>query len=84
MPDLSGMDLAREMRRVRPELPMVLMSGHSGADLTERAELAGMDAVLRKPLRSHEMAQPIAQALALRRQVGTSCPRYVQNDSGAD
>ena len=27
MPDLSGVDLAREIRRVRPELPVVLMSG---------------------------------------------------------
>jgi signal transduction histidine kinase/ActR/RegA family two-component response regulator len=68
MPDLSGVDLAREIRRVRPDLPIVLMSGYCGPDLTQRAERAGVDAVLRKPLRSGDIAGPIAQALALRRQ----------------
>jgi len=37
MPDMSGVELVREVRRVRPELPIVLMSGYSGAQLTERA-----------------------------------------------
>src|SRR3979411_3496297 len=42
MPDLSGVDLAREIRRVRPELPVVLMSGYSGAQITARARAAGV------------------------------------------
>src|SRR3979411_3190049 len=50
MPDLSGVELAREMRRVRPELPIVLMSGYSGAQLAERAQAAGGAEGLRKPL----------------------------------
>src|SRR5438105_297570 len=47
MPDVNGVELAREMRRVRPELRIVLMSGYSGAQLTERAHAVGVAEVLR-------------------------------------
>jgi len=63
MPDLSGVELARELRRVRPELPIVLMSGYSGAQLTERARAAGAGEVLRKPLVRRDIAEALARAL---------------------
>ena len=37
MPDMTGTDLAREIRRLRADIPIVLMSGYSGPQLTERA-----------------------------------------------
>jgi signal transduction histidine kinase/ActR/RegA family two-component response regulator len=64
MSELSGTGLAAEIRRLRPDLPILLMSGYSGRDLMVRAELAGVDAVLRKPLVSGDIAEPIARALA--------------------
>jgi CheY-like chemotaxis protein len=64
MPELSGSGLAAEIRRLRPDMPILLMSGYAGRDLMERAELAGADAVLRKPLVSRDIAVPIARALA--------------------
>src|SRR6266404_4378164 len=63
MPDLSGVELARELRRVRPELPIVMMSGYSGAQLTERARAAGAGEVLRKPLVRRDIAEALARAL---------------------
>src|SRR6267378_3795624 len=63
MPDMSGVDLAREIRRVRPELPIVLMSGYSGAQLTERARAAGAGEVLRKPLVRRDIAEALGRAL---------------------
>src|SRR6267143_1808665 len=63
MPDMSGVDLAREIRRVRPELPIVLMSGYSGAQLTERARATGVAEVLRKPLVRRDIAEALARAL---------------------
>ena len=49
MPDLSGLDVARAISRLRPELPVVLMSGlldeHVRADLLS----AGVRHVLDKP-----------------------------------
>jgi CheY-like chemotaxis protein len=64
MPDLSGTELAREIRRLRSDIPIVLMSGYSGARLTERAHAAGVSDVLRKPLVSRDIAEPLARALA--------------------
>jgi len=37
MPDLPGAELAREIRLIRPEVPIVLMSGHGGVTLANRA-----------------------------------------------
>jgi len=48
---------------VRPELPIVLMSGYSGAQLTERARAAGAGEVLRKPLVRRDIAEALARAL---------------------
>ena len=67
MPDLSGTDLAREIRRLRPDIPIVLMSGYSGARLTERARAVGVNEVLRKPLVSRDIAEPLARALGAAR-----------------
>jgi CheY-like chemotaxis protein len=36
MPDLTGTDLARAIRRLRSDIPIVLMSGFDGERLTER------------------------------------------------
>jgi FixJ family two-component response regulator len=48
---------------VRPELPVVLMSGYSGAQITERARAAGVADLLRKPLVRRDIAKALARAL---------------------
>ena len=63
MPELSGTELAREIRRLRHELPIVLMSGHSDAQLVDRAHAAGVGEVLRKPLVRRDIAEALARAL---------------------
>ena len=67
MPDLTGTDLAREIRQLRPDIPVILMSGYSGARLTERARAVGVSEVLRKPLVSRDIAEPLARALGAAR-----------------
>jgi signal transduction histidine kinase len=63
MPDLTGTELAREIRQLRPEISIILMSGYSSAQLSERAQAAGVIDVLRKPLVRRDIAQPVARAL---------------------
>jgi signal transduction histidine kinase len=63
MPDLTGSELAREIRQLRPEISIILMSGYSSAQLSERAQAAGVVDVLRKPLVRRDIAQPVARAL---------------------
>ncbi len=63
MPDLTGTEFAREIRQLHPEIPIILMSGYSGPQLSERAQAAGVSDVLRKPLVRREIAEPVARAL---------------------
>jgi predicted ATPase/signal transduction histidine kinase/ActR/RegA family two-component response regulator len=63
MPDLMGTELAQEIRQLRPEIPIIVMSGYSGTQLSERAQAAGVIDVLRKPLVRRDIAEPVARAL---------------------
>jgi PAS domain S-box-containing protein len=63
MPDLTGTELARGIRRLRPEIPVVLMSGYGGTALAARAAAVGVREVLRKPLESRDLAESIARVL---------------------
>jgi PAS domain S-box-containing protein len=65
MPDLTGTELAKEIRRVRPSIPILLMSGHGDARLAGRATEGGIDEVLHKPLRGRDLAQALARLLAV-------------------
>src|SRR5467141_519992 len=63
MPELIGTELAREIRRLRPEIGIVLMSGYSGAQLLERARAVGVLEVLRKPLQRKDIAECLGRVL---------------------
>jgi predicted ATPase/signal transduction histidine kinase/GAF domain-containing protein/CheY-like chemotaxis protein len=66
MPDLTGTELAREIRQLRPNSSIILMSGYGGPQLRERAQDAGVFEVLRKPLVRRDIAEPVARALQAR------------------
>jgi PAS domain S-box-containing protein len=68
MPDLTGTELARELRQLRPDISIILMSGYSGTQLSERAQAAGIIHVCRKPLVRRDIAEPVARALHARNQ----------------
>jgi signal transduction histidine kinase len=63
MPELMGTELAREIRLLRTEVPIILMSGHGGAPLEQRAAVIGVNEVLHKPLRRADLAESLAHAL---------------------
>jgi len=63
MPELIGTELAREIRRLRPDIGIVLMSGYSGAQLLERARAVGVREVLRKPLQRKDIAECLGRVL---------------------
>ena len=64
MPDLTGTELVREIRRLRPDMPAVLMSGHGGTQLAEGAAAIGVNELLRKPLQARDLAESLARALS--------------------
>jgi PAS domain S-box-containing protein len=63
MPGGSGTQLARALRRRRPDLPIVLVSGYTGPMLTERALRSGITEILKKPVPSRDMAAALARVL---------------------
>src|SRR5450631_2790955 len=63
MPELIGTDLARQIRLLRSDIPIVLMSGYSGPQLLERARAIGIREVLRKPLQSRDIAECFGRVL---------------------
>jgi PAS domain S-box-containing protein len=72
MPDLVGTELAREIRLLRSDVPIILMSGHGGAPLAHRAQAIGVREVLHKPLQRADLAESLVRALDHSVNVGTN------------
>ena len=63
MPELSGTGLAKELRELRPDIAVVLVSGYVGPELATRAAESGVTEVLRKPLSRREIGESLERAL---------------------
>ena len=66
MPGLSGSELIREVRGVRRAIPIVLVGGYIGGQVTALALEAGADEVLKKPLRERDLAMSLGRVLRSR------------------
>ena len=66
MPEMPGIELLAHMRRLRPDIPALLVSGYGGPDLQSQAAAGGVT-ILNKPLHATELAAALATALAARR-----------------
>jgi signal transduction histidine kinase/ActR/RegA family two-component response regulator len=75
MPEMTGTQLASELRKIRPDLPVVLMTGYPGPVRADRLRAAGIREILRKPLASHTLAESIARHL---------CPGRRETDTAGD
>ncbi|MEO8009682.1 MAG: ATP-binding protein, partial [Betaproteobacteria bacterium] len=64
MPGMTGTELARQMRQLRADVPVVLISGYTGPLLTQQALSVGIDHVLTKPLDLRQIAQALSKVLA--------------------
>ncbi len=63
MPGMGGVDLFLELKRLRPELPVVLMTAFSTEDTVRRAVSAGVFAVLAKPFDVERTLRTLQRAL---------------------
>jgi PAS domain S-box-containing protein len=63
MPDMLGTELAEAIRRLRPDIPIILMTGYGGTQLANRAAEVGLSEVLRKPLHRRDLADSLARVL---------------------
>jgi len=62
MPQLSGSQMAQQIRRIRPDIPILLMSGYLGPNIAALARQANVNDLLPKPLVSRDIARALAKA----------------------
>ena len=64
LPDLSGLDLQRQMAEGRAEIPIVFISGHGDIPTSVKAMKAGAIEFLTKPLVDGDLLASVRQAIA--------------------
>jgi CheY-like chemotaxis protein len=63
MPDLTGMNLAQKMLKVRKDTPIILCTGYSEMVSAEKAEKVGIRAFVMKPVMKKELAETVRRVL---------------------
>ena len=63
MPHLTGLELARLILRIRPDMPVIMTSGHSTQETIEEAEALGIHHYLKKPFTPQELIGSIRKVL---------------------
>jgi DNA-binding response OmpR family regulator len=65
MPEMEGAETVMELRRLRPSLPVLAISGVVGADFyLQAARLLGAGATLRKPFTARDLLGHVDALLA--------------------
>ena len=67
MPGMRGLDLIREIKILRPDLPCVLCTGYSETVTVESALASGADAVLHKPMTLDVLQATVSKLIAASR-----------------
>ncbi|MGE3527272.1 MAG: response regulator, partial [Gemmatimonadales bacterium] len=67
LPELTGEELLRQIRDLRPGIPVVLSSGHSESEIRRRFADLGVDAVVPKPFLPDELVAQLKTVAARRR-----------------
>jgi CheY-like chemotaxis protein len=63
MPEMSGEQLAQEIKQIRPGIPVVLCTGHSNRMDENRAKELGIEAFIKKPFSRKDITKTISKVL---------------------
>lgn len=63
MPDLLGLDLAKEVLKIKPDIPIVMMAGYSSGITEKKCRESGIKCLAMKPIDEKELATIVADAL---------------------
>lgn len=63
MPRMTGLQLAREMINIRPDMPIILCTGFSELDLEQEAKSIGIKKFIMKPLILRELSKVVRDVL---------------------
>src|SRR5262249_973449 len=64
MPEMTGTELAGVMHKIRPNVPIILMTGGGGSIRPHRLQAAGIREIVKKPLLSATIADLLARHLS--------------------
>ena len=68
MPGMNGYRVAEEMRKLRPDVPILFITGWGSDDIDqERVVSLGVDSVISKPFEPQELLQQMREAMERRR-----------------
>jgi len=65
MPRITGLNLARELLKIRPDIPVILCTGHSESITLDKLKEAGVREFLMKPLAKKDLTEVIRRVLDL-------------------
>ncbi len=63
MPQMGGLELARELRQIKPDVPIILCSGFSGMLTPDGLKAAGISSLMPKPVILDDLARAIREIL---------------------
>lgn len=64
MPNMTGMELAREILKIRPDMPIILCTGFSDAVSYDRLRDIGIGDFIMKPILKHDLMSSISRLLS--------------------
>jgi FixJ family two-component response regulator len=64
LPDISGLDLQRELKRGRINIPIVFLSAHADVPMSVKAMKSGAIEFLTKPFRQQDLLDAVQRSLA--------------------
>jgi signal transduction histidine kinase/ActR/RegA family two-component response regulator len=71
MPDVGGVDVFRAVRAIRPDIPVVLMSGYHEDEARATFDGQGLTGFVQKPFTRADLAKRMRVALGTRARAGT-------------
>ena len=63
MPEMTGMELAAELLRIRGDIPIILSTGFTSSEIREKAMTMGIRDVMMKPFILQELAETVRSIL---------------------
>jgi len=63
MPKMTGDELAKELMKIRPDIPIILCTGFSELINEDKAKAMGIRAFVMKPVVQRELANAVRKAL---------------------
>lgn len=64
MPHMTGLEMARKIKEIRNDIPIILSSGYLNNQMGETASEAGISEILSKPVSTYKLADAVRRAIS--------------------